>query len=78
LLLDDTAGRTDREFWWTNQEFPLSILLRHGSPQPYIAWKINRRPADGSSLDTWSHSIDMITITMIIVNIQKVVAAYFK
>jgi hypothetical protein len=31
LLLDYSAGRTARELWWMNQEFPLSISFHHGS-----------------------------------------------
>jgi hypothetical protein len=35
LLLDDSASRTARELWSTNQEFFI-ISCHHGSPRSYI------------------------------------------
>jgi hypothetical protein len=49
LLLDDTAGRIAREFWWTNQEFSsVDIILPWFSMPTYI-WEINNRLVSGCS-----------------------------
>jgi hypothetical protein len=39
--------------------FPLSISFHRSSPYSYTTWKINKGPDNGSSSETWSHTIDM-------------------
>jgi hypothetical protein len=69
-ILEDSTGWIAREFWWTNQEFPLSISFQ-ASPCSYITWRMNNRSVGDTNLETF-HPIDMIIMMIIIHTLYSV------
>jgi hypothetical protein len=65
LLLDDSAGGTARELWWTTQEFSLvdiispwfSVFIYHLGDDRFVVGRSLETPSTRSALSTYLHDI---------------------
>jgi hypothetical protein len=48
--------------------FAILISFHHGSPCSYITWGINNRPVCGRSSQTYSHSVIVMIVIIILLN----------